>query len=79
MGTPAPSPVVDLIERFERDRNIILSGSYEEEQFPKAKPPRGRTDGSRPTAGGRERRSESLTENGCDERCGFVDRSSLGQ
>jgi hypothetical protein len=33
MGTSAPKPVVDLVERFERDRKVFLSVDYKEEQL----------------------------------------------
>ena len=33
MGTSAPTPVVALVERFERDRKVFLSSDYEEEQL----------------------------------------------
>jgi hypothetical protein len=33
MGTPPPKPVVELVERFERDRKVFLSPDYKEEQL----------------------------------------------
>jgi hypothetical protein len=33
MGASAPKPVVDLVERFERDRKAFLSPDYKEEQL----------------------------------------------
>jgi hypothetical protein len=33
MGTSAPAPVIDLVERFSRDRKVFLSGDYKEEQL----------------------------------------------
>jgi hypothetical protein len=33
MGTSPPKPVVDLVERFERDRKVFLSPDYKEEQL----------------------------------------------
>jgi len=33
MGTPAPAPVIDLVARFSRDREVFLSGDYKEEQL----------------------------------------------
>ncbi|MBN2466382.1 hypothetical protein JXD38_12250 [candidate division WOR-3 bacterium] len=33
MGTTPPKPVVELVERFERDRKVFLSPDYKEEQL----------------------------------------------
>ena len=33
MGASPPKPVVDLVERFERDRKVFLSPDYKEEQL----------------------------------------------
>jgi len=33
MGTSPPKPVVELVERFERDRKVFLSPDYKEEQL----------------------------------------------
>jgi hypothetical protein len=33
MGTSAPKPVVELVERFERDRKVFLSPDFKEEQL----------------------------------------------
>ena len=33
MGTTPPKPVVELVERFERDRKAFLSPDYKEEQL----------------------------------------------
>ena len=33
MGTSAPKPVVELVERFERNRKVFLSRDYKEEQL----------------------------------------------
>ena len=44
MGASPPKPVVDLVERFERDRKVFLSPDYKEEHL------RDATDGSQPTA-----------------------------
>ena len=33
MGTSPPATVVDLVERFERDRRVFLSADYKEEQL----------------------------------------------
>jgi hypothetical protein len=35
-----PATVVDLVERFERDRKVFLSADYKEEQLRKANTPR---------------------------------------
>ena len=37
MATPAPATVIDPVERFERDRQVLRSGDHTEEQLPKAK------------------------------------------
>ena len=42
MGTPAPDAVKRLVDRFDQDRKVFLSGDYKEEQLPKAKTPRER-------------------------------------
>jgi hypothetical protein len=39
MGTPAPDAVKRLVDRFDQDRKIFLSGDYKEEQLPVAKTP----------------------------------------
>ena len=39
MGTPAPDAVKRLVDRFDQDRKVFLSGDYKEEQLPKAKTP----------------------------------------
>ena len=39
MGASLPALVADLVERFERDRKVFLSGDYREEQLRKAKMP----------------------------------------
>jgi hypothetical protein len=33
MGTPAPDALLRLIERFDQDRKVFLSGDYKEEQL----------------------------------------------
>jgi hypothetical protein len=33
MGTPAPAPILDLVDRFDQDRKVFLSGDYKEEQL----------------------------------------------
>ena len=33
MGASPPEPVVDLVERFSRDRKVFLSPDYKEEQL----------------------------------------------
>jgi hypothetical protein len=33
VGASSPSTVVDLVERFERDRKVFLSPDYKEEQL----------------------------------------------
>ena len=33
MDADAPKPVIDLVERFERDRRVFLSPDYKEEQL----------------------------------------------
>jgi hypothetical protein len=33
MGTPAPAAVKRLVDRFDRDRKVFLSGDYKEEQL----------------------------------------------
>jgi hypothetical protein len=33
MGASAPKQVIDLVERFERDRKVFLSPDYKEEQL----------------------------------------------
>ena len=33
MGASPPALVADLVERFERDRKVFLSGDYKEEQL----------------------------------------------
>jgi len=33
MGTSAPRQVVELVEHFERDREVLLSADYKEEQL----------------------------------------------
>jgi hypothetical protein len=33
MGADAPKPVIDLVERFERDRKVFVSSDYKEEQL----------------------------------------------
>jgi hypothetical protein len=35
----APTPVTDLVERFDRDRKVFLSPDYKGEQLPNAKTP----------------------------------------
>jgi len=32
MGTPPPEAVKRLVDRFEQDRKVFLSGDYKEEQ-----------------------------------------------
>ena len=39
MGPPAPDAVKRLVDRFDRDRKVSLSGNYKEEQLPEAKTP----------------------------------------
>ncbi len=39
MGASAPKQVIDLVERFERDRKVFQSPDYKEGQLPKAKTP----------------------------------------
>jgi hypothetical protein len=33
MGVPPPKQVADLVERFDRDRQVFLSSDYKEEQL----------------------------------------------
>ena len=33
MSTPAPDAVKRLVDRFDQDRNVFLSGGYKEEQL----------------------------------------------
>jgi len=33
MGTPAPAPILDLVDRFDQDRKVFLSADYKEEQL----------------------------------------------
>jgi hypothetical protein len=33
MGMSPPKPVVELVERFDRDRKVFLSADYKEEQL----------------------------------------------
>ena len=33
MGTPAPDAVKRLVDRFDQDRKVFLSGDYKEEQL----------------------------------------------
>jgi hypothetical protein len=33
MGTPAPDAVKHLVDRFDQDRKVFLSGDYKEEQL----------------------------------------------
>ena len=35
MARPAPDAVKRLVDRFDRDRKVFLSGDYEEEQLSK--------------------------------------------
>jgi hypothetical protein len=51
MGTPAPSAVKRLVDRFDQDRKVFLSGDYKEEQLREAKTPM-TAGGLRPTAHG---------------------------
>jgi hypothetical protein len=37
MGTPAPDAVKLLVDHFDQDREVFLSGNCKEEQLPKAK------------------------------------------
>ena len=39
MGTPAPDSAKRLVEHFDQDLKVFLSGDCEEEQLSKAKPP----------------------------------------
>ena len=39
MGTPTPDAVKRLVDRFDQDRKVFLSGDYKEEQLRKAKTP----------------------------------------
>jgi len=39
MGTRAPDAVKRLVDRFDQDRKVFLSGDYKEEQLPEAKTP----------------------------------------
>jgi hypothetical protein len=39
MGTPASDAVKRLVNRFDQDRKVFLSGDYKEEQLRKAKIP----------------------------------------
>ena len=39
MGTPPPDALLCLIDRFDQDRKVFLSGDYEEEQLSVAKTP----------------------------------------
>jgi hypothetical protein len=52
MGTSPPTLVLDLVERFSRDRKVFLSGDYKEERLSKAKTPHVRAGGLRLTAYG---------------------------
>jgi hypothetical protein len=40
MGTPATDAVKRLVDRFDQDRKVILSGDYREEQLPRTRTPR---------------------------------------
>ena len=33
MGTPAPDAIKSLVDRFDQDRKVFLSGDYREEQL----------------------------------------------
>ena len=33
MGTPAPAPILDLVDRFDQDRKVFVSPDYKEEQL----------------------------------------------
>jgi hypothetical protein len=50
MSTPAPDALLRLIDRFDQDRKVFLSGDYKEEQLPKAKSPHGQESLRRPIA-----------------------------
>jgi hypothetical protein len=50
MGTPAPDAVKRLVDRFDQDRKVLLSGDYEEEQFSKAQTPHERESRQRQIA-----------------------------
>jgi hypothetical protein len=39
MGTLAPDALLRLIDRFDQDREVFLSGDYKEEQLSKAQTP----------------------------------------
>jgi hypothetical protein len=39
MGTPAPDAVKRLVDRFDQDRKVFLSGDYKEELMSNAKTP----------------------------------------
>jgi len=39
MATPAPDAVKRLVDRFDQNRKVFLSGDYKEEQLPKATTP----------------------------------------
>jgi hypothetical protein len=39
MGTPAPDTVKRLVDRFDQDRKVFLSGDCKRTPLPKAKPP----------------------------------------
>jgi hypothetical protein len=39
MGTPAPDAVKRLVDHFDLDREVCLSGDYKEEQLRQARPP----------------------------------------
>jgi len=49
MSTPAPDAVKRLVDRFDQDRKVFLSGDYKEEQQPKAKTPHERESLQRQT------------------------------
>jgi hypothetical protein len=52
MGTTAPDAVKRLVDHFDQNRKVFLSGDYKGESFLKAKPPRGWATayGRQPTA-----------------------------
>ena len=46
----APDSAKRLVDHFDQNRKVFLSSDYKEEQLPKAKPPHGLADSSRPKA-----------------------------
>ena len=46
MGMPAPDAVKRLVDRFDQNRKVFLSGEYLEERLPKTKTPHGGARGA---------------------------------